>query len=250
MRLTPRKSRETGREYALRTIKDNIVRLELAPGSFISENELAAEMGLSRTPVREALIDLAKVKIIEITPQKRSVVAYIDYDMVEEARFMRNTLECAVVELACQSAMTSEILPLEDNVRLQRFHLEHGNYGEIMELDNQFHELLFQIAQKSQVYAMIQHISIQFDRVRSIALNQGLRMGPEGHHTGFRLVLKGQAVAGQQQLGMSNMYPVKKAQGIDDFPHKLLLQKCRMQNAKCRIGEALMKSANADSVRF
>ena len=172
MRLTPRKSRETGREYALRTIKDNIVRLELAPGSFISENELAAEMGLSRTPVREALIDLAKVKIIEITPQKRSVVAYIDYDMVEEARFMRNTLECAVVELACQSAMTSEILPLEDNVRLQRFHLEHGNYGEIMELDNQFHELLFQIAQKSHVYAMIQHISIHFDRVRSIALNQ------------------------------------------------------------------------------
>ena len=88
------------------------------------------------------------------------------------------------------------------------------------------------------------------DEPGSIALNQGLRMGPEGHHTGFRLVLKGQAVAGQQQLGMSNMYPVKKSQGIDDFPHKLLLQKCRMQNAKCRIGEALMKSANADSVRF
>ena len=171
MHLTPRTTRETGREYALRTIKDNIVRLELAPGSFISENELAAEMGLSRTPVREALIDLAKVKMIEITPQKRSVVAYIDYELVEEARFMRNTLECAVVELACQHAMVSEILQLEDNVRLQRFHLEHGNYGGIMELDNQFHELLFQIAQKPQVYAMIQHISIHFDRVRNMALS-------------------------------------------------------------------------------
>ena len=171
MRLTPRNPRETGREYALRTIKDNIIRLELAPGSFISENELAAEMGLSRTPVREALIDLAKVKIIEIAPQKRSVVAYIDYDMVEEARFMRNTLECAVVELACQNALVSEILQLEDNVKLQRFHLEQGNYGGIMELDNQFHEMLFAIAQKSQVYAMIQHISIHFDRVRSMALS-------------------------------------------------------------------------------
>ena len=171
MHVTPRTPRETGREYALRTIKDNIVRLELAPGSLISENELAAEMGLSRTPVREALIDLAKVKIIEITPQKRSVVAYIDYEMVEEARFMRYTLECAVVELACQNATAGEILQLEENVRLQRFHLEHGNYGGIMALDNQFHEILFQIAQKSQVYAMIQQISIHFDRVRSIALN-------------------------------------------------------------------------------
>ena len=170
MYLTPRSPRETGREYALRTIKDNIIRLELAPGSFISENELAAEMGLSRTPVREALIDLAKVKIIEITPQKRSVVAPIDYEMVEEARFMRNTLECAVVELACHHAMASEIVHLEENVRLQRFHLEHSNYGGIMELDNQFHEMLFQIAQKSQVYAMIQQISIHFDRVRSMAL--------------------------------------------------------------------------------
>lgn len=171
MYLTPRTARETGREYALRTIKENIIRLELAPGSFISENELAAEMGLSRTPVREALIDLAKVKIIEIAPQKRSVVAYIDYDMVEEARFMRNVLECAVVELACQNAMVSEILQLEDNVKLQRFHLEQGNYSGIMDLDNQFHEKLFRIAQKPQVYAMIQHISIHFDRVRSMALS-------------------------------------------------------------------------------
>ena len=172
MRLTPRTAHETGREYALRTIKDNIIRLELAPGSCISENELAAEMGLSRTPVREALIDLAKVRIIEITPQKRSVVSYIDYEMVEEARFMRNTLECAVVELACRQALVSEILQLEQNVRLQRFHLEHGNYGSIMELDNQFHEMLFQIAQKSQVYTMIQQLSIHFDRVRNMALKQ------------------------------------------------------------------------------
>ena len=171
MRLTPRSPRETGREYALRTIKDNIIRLELAPGSFISENELAAEMGLSRTPVREALIDLAKVKIIEIAPQKRSVVAYIDYDMVEEARFMRNVLECAVVELACAMCTDKDLEKLEENVKLQRFYLGQANYSGIMELDNQFHEELFRIAQKPQAYAMVQHIAIHFDRVRSMALS-------------------------------------------------------------------------------
>ena len=47
MRLMQRLPRETGRDYALRVIKDNIIRLELAPGSFISENELASELGLS-----------------------------------------------------------------------------------------------------------------------------------------------------------------------------------------------------------
>ena len=66
MKLLERLPRETGRDYALRTIKDNIIKLELAPGSPVSENELAAELQLSRTPVREALIELSKVKVIEI----------------------------------------------------------------------------------------------------------------------------------------------------------------------------------------
>ena len=60
MRLLQRLPRETGRDYALRSIKENIISLDLAPGSSISENELASELGLSRTPIREALIELAK----------------------------------------------------------------------------------------------------------------------------------------------------------------------------------------------
>ena len=102
MHLLERLPRETGRDYALRTIKENIISLDLAPGSLVSENELSAEMGLSRTPVRESLIELAKVKIVEIIPQKGSVVSRIDYDLVEESRFMRHVLECAVVELDCE----------------------------------------------------------------------------------------------------------------------------------------------------
>ncbi len=172
MRITPRTARETGREYALRTIKDNIIRLELAPGSFISENELASQLGLSRTPVREALIDLAGVKIVEIAPQKRTVVSYVNYDMVEEARFARRVLETAVVELVCAMRTQEDLACLEENVRLQRFYLERGNYGGIMELDDRFHQMLFDIAQKPQAFQMVQHMAIHFDRVRSMALSE------------------------------------------------------------------------------
>ena len=72
MHISERLPRESSRDYALRIIKDNIISLRLEPGSQISENELATEMGLSRTPVREALIELAKVKIIETYPQRKS----------------------------------------------------------------------------------------------------------------------------------------------------------------------------------
>ena len=171
MRLSERMPRESGRDYALRNIKANIVNLELVPGSQISENELAVEMGLSRTPVREALIELSKVEIIESHPQRKSTVSLIDYDLVEESRFMRNLLECAVVELVCEMAGPMDVERLNANIRLQRFYLDGTYTNELMALDNQFHGMLFEIAKKSRIFELIQNIAIHFDRVRGMALS-------------------------------------------------------------------------------
>ena len=172
MRLPERLPRETGRDYALRTIKDNIIRLELAPGSQVSENELAVEMGLSRTPVREALIELSRVRIIETYPQRKSVVALIDNDLVEESRFMRNVLECAVVEQVCEKATEADIERLMVNVQLQNFYMDNFYPENLMALDNEFHDILFDIAKKSQVRFLMQSISMHFDRVRNLALSE------------------------------------------------------------------------------
>ncbi len=170
MYLTTRQPRETGREYALRTIRDNIIRLELAPGAMLSENALAAEMGLSRTPVREALMELSRDGIVEIYPQRGSAVALIDYALVEETRFMRNALERAVIELDCELAVPDDLDRLRENVKLQQFYLENYYPETLMELDNAFHRILFEIARKTQVHALMEQFSIHFDRVRSMAL--------------------------------------------------------------------------------
>lgn len=171
MRLLERYPRETGREYALRVIKNNIIRLELAPGSRVSEKNLADEMGLSRTPVREALIELARGGIVEIYPQRGSVVALIDYSLVEEARFMRSVMENAVVRLVCEMAKPEDILKLGENLKLQEFYLDSTDTGRLMELDDDFHKLLFDIAQKSQSYLLMQNLTLHFDRVRNMALS-------------------------------------------------------------------------------
>ena len=170
MRLTERLLKETGREYALRMLKENIIHLDLIPGSMLSENELSAEMNLSRTPVREALIELSKVKIVEIYPQKGSAVSLIDYDIIEEARFMRNVLECAVVELACKSPSKEDLLKLQENVRLQEFYMENRSSERLLELDNEFHQMLFHMTGKDQVYQLMDSITIHFDRIRSMSL--------------------------------------------------------------------------------
>lgn len=129
MRLLARRMRETGREYALRNLKDNIIHLELKPGSMVSENELAAQMGLSRTPVREALMELSKVRLVDVYPQRGSAVALIDYDLVEEARFMRDVLEGTVVELDCDMLTEDALVRLRENIALQRHHLARRGYG-------------------------------------------------------------------------------------------------------------------------
>lgn len=190
MRVSERFPRETGRDYALRMLKENIINLELAPGSAISENELAAELGLSRTPVREALIELSKVKIVDVQPQKKSMVSYIDYDMVEEARFMRNHLECAVAELACGMASAEDVERLSENVKLQNFYLESGSAEQLMQLDDQFHQTLFEIAQKPLVYAMVRNFSIHFDRVRRMALDSVKDLKIVQDHAGITLAIR------------------------------------------------------------
>jgi len=151
-------------------LKDNIINLDLIPGSMLSENELSSEMHLSRTPVREALIELSKVGIVEIYPQKGSVVSFIDYKLVEEARFMRSVLESAVVELACKVATEEAITGLKENVKLQEFYLENRSPKKLLELDNEFHQMLFHMTSKDQIYQLMDSITIHFDRIRSMSL--------------------------------------------------------------------------------
>ena len=115
MYISDRLPKESARDFAFRTLKDNIVSLELKPGTLISENEIAMELGVSRTPVREAIIDLAKAGIIEILPQRGSYVSLIDPNMVEESRFVRKTLDKAVIELACEVAPMEVIEELVDD---------------------------------------------------------------------------------------------------------------------------------------
>lgn len=173
MRIEERRYAETARDYALRILKNNIITMDLEPGAMVSENELAAQMGLSRTPVREALMDLAKCRVVDVLPQRGSRIALIDYTLVEEARFAREVLEVAVLDQVCARITPADIAQLRQNVRLQTLTQEPGigDSLSLMELDDAFHQMLFRIAQKENTYNMLCGMTIHFDRVRNLALN-------------------------------------------------------------------------------
>lgn len=170
MIVPERLPRETAREYAMRVIKEKIISLDLIPGSIVSENEIASLLGISRTPVREALIELAKTQIVEIIPQSGSRVSLIDYNLVEEARFMRLVLETAIVDLVCQLATEVDLLAIENNVKLQEFYLQTVALDKLLDIDDKFHYELFKICNKLQTYTMLKSMAIHFDRVRSLSI--------------------------------------------------------------------------------
>ena len=170
MTITERYARETARDYAMRMLKRNITSLELVPGSMLSENELSQALGLSRTPIREALIELSKIRIVEILPQRGSRIALIDCNMVEESRFLRLVLEKAIIELACDMADTLDFSVAEANVKLQQFYVENQLPEKLMELDDDFHRELYRLTNRMQTYHLLESMTLHFDRVRSLSL--------------------------------------------------------------------------------
>lgn len=171
MKITERFARESGKDYAVRMISENIINMKLEPGASISANELAAELGVSRGPVREALNELSKIGIVEIFPQSGCKISLIDYNMINQARFLRNTLECAVVMEVIQLCTPEDLLRMKENNKLLRFYQENKMADRLFETDNDFHRMLFEICNKVDVFELMKNFNIHSDRLRALTVN-------------------------------------------------------------------------------
>ncbi len=171
MKIRRKHAGEAAREYALSVIKENIISFDLAPGSAININELAGQLGISRTPIREALLELNSEKIIEVYPQIGSIVSYVDFDLANDARFVRLAIERAVIEEACEKVTQQDIDELQMMMKMQEFYLENGASAQLLEEDNKFHKKFFQICEKEAALFVKDCLSIHFDRIRSLRLN-------------------------------------------------------------------------------
>lgn len=170
MLLLEKNSSENARAYAYRVILHNIIQLEFEPGQLVSENELSSALNLSRTPVREALIELSKTGLIDIISQKGSYVSKIDYNIIEESRFMRTILEVAIIKLACEGISDEYLIKLKSNIAEQKLCLENNLKQRLFKLDNQFHKLIFEATGKQWTYNVLTTPMVHFDRLRMLLL--------------------------------------------------------------------------------
>jgi DNA-binding GntR family transcriptional regulator len=104
---TARTPQLSARKRVHSALRARIIALELPPGTALSENELAGELQVSRTPVRESLILLAEEGLAEIYPRLGTLVARIRLQAVHEAQFIREAIELAALRRSVPHARTS-----------------------------------------------------------------------------------------------------------------------------------------------
>lgn len=157
------------REQAYRTLRNEIVSMELKPGTVISTQDIATRLNISRTPVREAFIRLQGESLLEISPQKATVVSKINFDRVNQERFIREALEVENMRSFATIASKETIKAMWDNIAEQYEALKINDYAKYLELDNGFHQLEFVDTHADLAASLIRQMNGHYDRVRLIS---------------------------------------------------------------------------------
>jgi GntR family transcriptional regulator, rspAB operon transcriptional repressor len=159
-----------------RALRQAIVRMEIRPGEMLSEQEIATKLGVSRQPIREAFIKLGEAGLVRILPQRGTLVVKISRAQVEDARFIREAVECAVAKEAAERADRKAIAALGDSLARQRRALRAKDGPALFALDEEFHRLLAEAAGKPSAWRVIEDIKPQMDRVRYIDMTDAIPM--------------------------------------------------------------------------
>src|SRR3954452_16387386 len=117
--MRERMSGRSAREQAYAALRAAIVGAQLEPGRRLSENQLAELIGVSRTPVRDALARLRDERLVAIVPQLGTFVTFIDEEAGADAHFVREALEVGAVRIAAARAHAAELRTLHDNLGAQ-----------------------------------------------------------------------------------------------------------------------------------
>jgi DNA-binding GntR family transcriptional regulator len=160
----------------LREIRRRIVEGELQLGEALSEAALAALLGVSKTPVREALVQLKREGLVAIYPQRGTFVFQVDEDMVRDLCDFRRVLEGAALQRAGSQAWGQLVDALERCVKQMNDALAHREAAAYRHLDAEFHGSLFRLCGNALLAEA--HEAIEF-RVQS--LRTRLSVAPEAN---------------------------------------------------------------------
>jgi DNA-binding GntR family transcriptional regulator len=165
-----RARRGPARAHVYVALRDAIITADLEPGRQISENELAARLGVSRTPVREALQRLREERLVAIVPQLGTFVTRISDSGVADAQFVREALECAAVRESAVRATAADVAALEAIVARQEQTRAAEDFDGFYVLDDDLHHMLCDLSGREIAWSLSQRAKGHLNRIRRLSL--------------------------------------------------------------------------------
>ncbi len=156
-------------ERAYKMLRAYILEFVLAPGTSFTIQDMAKQMEVSSTPVREALIRLQKDALVQFTPQRDTLVTKIDLKRIEQERFMREQMESAVIHqfMQTEGTDTQEMqFRFDSLLTRQKLAAEKGDAAELVRLDDEFHHIFYTVAGRELVWEMLEQYNTHYQRVR------------------------------------------------------------------------------------
>lgn len=154
--------------YAL--LRRTIVTLRLPPGAPIVEKEITRQLGISRTPLRDALRLLAEEGLVEIKPQSGTFVALINQQQLAEGRLIRRALEIEGIKLAVERVKQEDVDQLYALIDQQERAAGRGDHVGFIDLDDRFHRSISELSGHRRLWKVINGVKAQLDRLRLMTI--------------------------------------------------------------------------------
>lgn len=154
------------RDVVFNTLRQAILRGELKPGERLMEIQLANKLGVSRTPIREAIRKLELEGLVLMIPRKGAEVAEITEKSLRDVLEVRRALEELAVELACEKITDVQIQELRDAAEEFRESLKEGDITRIAEADVKFHDVIYMATDNQKLIQLLNNLREQMYRYR------------------------------------------------------------------------------------
>ncbi|MBO0344162.1 GntR family transcriptional regulator [Roseibium sp. CAU 1637] len=181
-------------------LHQQILSLELPPGTRMSELDVAKALGVSRQPVRDAFFRLSQLGFILIRPQRATEISKVSEAAVLRARFIRTALEIACLRAAMDVITADQLNELEAMLEEQQAAVSADLRQKFHQLDDAFHLRICQIADHDYAWTLIREQKAHMDRVRFLSLASGAQIALDDHRKIVQALRESDSLKAEQLL--------------------------------------------------
>ena len=188
-------------------LREDILSGKYKEGDELKEVAIGEDLGVSRTPVREAFRQLELEGLIQFIPNKGDYVTGITEKDVKDIYMIRSLLEGLCARWACEHITEAQMEEMEENIYLSKFHAQKGHLEQLAELDNRFHEILYEACNSKILEHQLRDFHEYVLRVRKKTLSNANR-GPKSNEEHEMIMEAIKAKDGLKAEKLANMHMI------------------------------------------